>query len=300
MKKHNMPIIDPSCGHGLARLFSANVIKDLATKGFSRLASGILSESQLVDKLNPQMTLRDFYNELFSILFRTYRNEYIYKNAIADKILLGRHSLNSSFMLTEFRAGNCKADTVILNGTSTVYEIKSTYDSVTRLERQLAAYEKIFDHVNVITSEDQLTKVEKIINKHVGLMILNERYAISTIREPSSLKEKVDPSTIFDSLRKPEYMQIISARFGSIPDVPNTRIYSECKAMFSELEPQSAHDEMVRVLKKRGNCHQLQEFITQVPNSLKAAALACRLSSREKSAFLSLLDEEIGCCLLAG
>jgi len=299
MKTHDMPFIDPVWGPGLSRLFSSNVIKDLATTGSSSIACKILSENHLLRTLNPHMILRDFYDGLFARLFKEYRNEYIYKNAIADKVLLGRHSLNSSFMLTEFRAGNCKADTVILNGSSTVYEIKSTYDSVNRLERQLTAYHQIFDLINVITSEDQLPKVSQIVTDSVGLMVLSDRYTISTIRDAASQKTKVDASVIFDSLRKPEYISIIKKRFGLIPDVPNTKIYSECKALFAQLEPQVAHDEMVKVLKQRGNCCSLREFITQVPDSLKAASLECRLTKQDKSAFLKLLDEEIESSLLA-
>ncbi len=294
-----MPFIDPRLGPGLTRLFSANVIKDLATTGSSKLANRILSDCNLTATLRPHMTLRDFYDELFAVLFRNYRNEYVYKNAIARKILLGKHSLKSSFMLTEFRAGNCKADAVILNGSSTVYEIKSTYDSVTRLERQLNAYHQIFDHINIITSEDQVAKVESVINDSVGLMILTDRYSISTIREPTSQKLRVSPAVIFDSLRKPEYISIIKQQFGYIPDVPNTKIYNACKTLFVTLDPQVAHDEMVRVLKKRGSCFQLREFVTQMPDSLKAASIACKLSAREKSFFIALLDAEIERCLLA-
>lgn len=299
MKTHNMPFIDPRFGPGISRLFSANVIKDLATSGSSSIARKVLTETLLISELDPHMILRDFYDGLFARLFREYRNEYIYKNAIAGKVLLGRHSLNSSFMLTEFRAGNCKADTVILNGSSTVYEIKSTYDSVNRLERQLNAYQQTFDRINVITSDDQLEKVKQTVGEAVGLMVLSDHYTISTIREATSQKARVVPSVVFDSLRKSEYASIIKTQFGSVPDVPNTRIYGECKSLFEMLAPEVAHDEMVRVLKERGNCFLLREFITQMPDSLKAASLACKLSEQNRSAFLKLLDEEIGESLLA-
>ena len=299
MKIYDVSLIDPRFAPVLTRLFSSNVVRDLASTGSSKIAFKVLSESHLIEMLDPHMVLRDFYDGLFRFLFKNYRNEYIYKNALAEKILLGKHSLNTSFMLSEFRAGNCKADSVILNGSSTVYEIKSTYDSVARLERQLTAYHKTFDRINVITSDDQLAKVEQVINDSVGSMVLSDRYTISAVREPVSQKACIDPSVIFDSLRKSEYTAIIKAQFGSVPDVPNTRIYAECKRLFVELDPRIAHDEMVRVLKKRGNCRLLRDFITQMPNSLKAASLACKLTKQNRSAFLKLLDEEIGESLLA-
>ena len=94
-----------------------------------------------------------FYDTIFKRLLREYRYEYIYKNAVAKKILLGKHNLNTAFMLTEFRADDCKADTVILNGTSYVYEIKTEMDSFDRLDRQISAYRKVFDYITVISSE---------------------------------------------------------------------------------------------------------------------------------------------------
>jgi hypothetical protein len=299
MKIRKRLFIDSRFDPLLARLFSANVIQDLAATGSSKKAFKILSELHLIDSLDPRMILRDFYDDLFELIFRKYRNEYVYKNAIADKILLGRHSLNSSFMLSEFRAGNCKADSVILNGSSTVYEIKSAYDSVARLERQLNAYHKVFDRINVITSDDQLSKVERVIGDSVGLMVLSDRYTIRTIKEAVSQKSYVDSSVIFDSLRKPEYLAIIKARFGFVPNVPNTRIYAECKRLFIGLDPEAAHDEMVKILKKRGECYLLRDFITRVPDSLKAVSLSCKLTNKDRLGFLNLLDKEVGETLLA-
>jgi hypothetical protein len=283
---------------GLSRLFSTQVMKELSAKGYSQLACKVIEETKATDVLDPTMQLRDFFDWLYLGLFRSYRNEYVYKNAIAAKILLGKHSLNSSFMLTEFRAANCKADTVVLNGTSNVYEIKSEFDNLDRLGRQIAAYRKLFDMIHVITSEKQVEKVLGAVDKNVGVMILSNRDTIRTVRKSASSKSEVDPSVIFDSLRRPEYVQIIKAQFGHAPKVPNTRMYETCKQLFCQLTPDVAHDEMVRVLKKRGSSQSLSDFITGVPRSLKAASLSCQLSRKEQAAFLNLLDRDIGHCLL--
>ena len=120
--------VSTQCGAGLARIFTASVIKELVSKGYSAMASRILRESQLLSTLDPKMSLREFFEGLFALLFRSYRNEYIYKSVIANRVLLGRHSLNTSFMLTEFRAGDCKADVVILNGTCTQNEISQSQE----------------------------------------------------------------------------------------------------------------------------------------------------------------------------
>lgn len=281
----------------LARLFSSAIIKELSTKGCSPLGNSILRESGILHKYTSSIPLRDFFDKIYDVLFRTYRNEYIYKNAIAQKILIGIHSLKTTSMLTEFRTGACKADVVLLNGTSTVYEIKSAYDSIERLKRQIAAYRQIFDIIYVITATSHLAKVQGVVGEDIGLMVLTDRNTISTVQKPESLKMTVQPSVIFDSLRKNEYEQIIKMHFGAVPNVPNTRMYQTCRDLFCSLTPTVAHDTMVTVLKKRGNSKILHEFINSVPNSLKAAALACKLSSSQQFQFLKLLDAEIGSCL---
>ncbi len=274
----------------IARIFSGPVISDFVNNRRSEFMEGIIKESNLTHIIKPGMRLGDFYDLIYKHLLRTYRNEYIYKNAIADKILLGRHSLNTSFMLTEFRVANCKADTVILNGTSNVYEIKSELDSLDRLQKQIRAYEKVFDLIHVITSPSQLEKVEKVIDRRIGIMILTERNTIKTIREPKSRKDQVQPKIIFDSLRKTEYVSIIRDIFGFVPDVPNTLIYKKCKALFCQLSPEKAHDSMVNVLKKRGNSICLKEFVLDVPNSLKAASLTAKLTKNQRMQFREMLE----------
>jgi hypothetical protein len=289
--------IPSTCGPVLARIFSVAVIDELASKGRSPLAAAILKEAGLFREFDPAILLRDFFDHIHSLLFRSYRNEYIYKNAIARKVLLGIHSLNTASMLTELRAGACKADAVVINGTSTVYEIKSVYDSMDRLTRQVAAYQQVFDHINVITAESQLDKVVGVVSDEIGLMVLTDRYTISTLREPSSFKRSVRPEIIFDSLRRNEYEQIIKEHFGKVPQVSNARLYQACRELFSMLDPIIAHDSMVAMLKKRDKNKRLRDFVLSVPESLTATSLSCKLSVAEQARFSLLLNSPISVCL---
>ena len=100
------------------------------------------------------------------------RDEYVYRAALTHNILLGRHSLNTASLLTEFRAGSCKADLAILNGTATVYEVKSERDSLTRLENQLLNYRKVFAKVYVIVAEQFLQQVIDKTTADIGIMSL--------------------------------------------------------------------------------------------------------------------------------
>jgi len=283
-------IIDKKYNPYLAKIFSNKVIADLVKYGDSGYFNEILKNSGFMNYLGDDPKFLDVFGEVYKYLSKSYRNEYIYKNAIANKILLGRHSLNTSFMITEFRVENCKADTVILNGTSNVYEIKSELDSLDRLENQICAYQKLFDMVHVISATDQIKKIKQSLPQNVGLMELTPRNTIRTIREAKSGKKTVSPEVIFNSLRKSEYLSIIKKQFGSVPQVPNTEIYKKCKKLFTQLSPEIAHDFMVDHLKRRGNSKTLKDFIKSVPYPLKAFALNSRLKLKEEKNLIEILN----------
>lgn len=255
----------------------------------------ILVNSGFIKFLGSDFKLLDIFNAVYKYLSKTYRSEYIYKNAIANKILLGRHSLNTSFMLTEFRVGNCKADVAIFNGTSNVYEIKTELDSLERLENQIAEYQQFFDKVHIITAPSQTNKISKSVESSIGILELTPRNTIKTLQQAKSGKKRVSPETIFDSLRKSEYLSIIEKHYGSIPEMPNTQIYKECKTIFRKISPELAHDSMVPLLKQRGNSYGLKNFIESVPYSLKAIALNSCLKEKDANSFIDILNSSYPC-----
>jgi hypothetical protein len=279
----------------LARFFTEPTVRALIEDDKAQL--GLLKEFYyLVQKNNIPYngkTYGDLYEFAYSRLLKNYRNEYIYKNAIANKILLGKHSLNTSFMLQEFRVGNCKADTLILNGTSNIYEIKSEFDSLDRLSNQVHTYLQAFDMVHVITSPGQSEKIKNVVPKNVGLMELGRRNQISTIREAKSGKKYISTSVLFDSLRSNEYQSIIKEHFGYIPDVPNTRRYSECKNLFVKIKPDIAHDLMVEELKKRGNKVALKDFVSSVPEYFRSLSLSAKFSRKDAEKVCALLSQKV-------
>ena len=282
----------------LSRIFSPVVMDSLALKGHSGYLTEVCANSGLLAQTDPSMPLAQFFDWIYNILFKNYRNEYIYKNAIANKILLGKHSLNTSQMLTEFRVGKCKADAVVINGTSTIYEIKSEFDSFARLENQVKAYYQIFDHINVITSNSQATKVKSILPNAVGIQVLTDRNTISTIRESKSNKKNINPDTLFDSLRKNEYVNVVEKYYKTVPNVPNTQIYRECKKLFCKIPPETAHDLTMNTLRKRNNTKVLKEFITKAPSSLSAYALSICSEKAKMRALMSNFTNNIGSVII--
>ncbi len=289
---YNMEI-DPKYLPALGRLFTPIVMDSLEQKGYSPYLSEVCTNSGLLERLDYSTTLGQFFDSTYHLLFKSYRNEYIYKNVIANKILLGKHSLNTSQMLTEFRVAKNKADVVILNGTTTVYEIKSQYDSFARLGKQIESYLEIFDYINVITSPSQAEKLVTILPEKAGILVLTDRNTISTIREPKPNKENINPTILFDSLRKPEYLRIIKKYYGAIPDVPNTQIYRECKKLYCKIPPMYANELTVETLKGRNNPKILKDFINKAPSSMSAYALSIGGQEKKLHKIMALFDNTI-------
>ena len=288
----------PNYGSALARIFSPIVMDSLIDSGYSRYLNDALLSTGILKQVDTSMRLGKFLDVMYSLIAESHRSEYIYKNAIANKILLGKYSLNTACMLTEFRVGKCKADVVILNRTSTTYEIKSEFDSFDRVAGQVESYTQVFDLVNVITSHSQLAKLESLLPREVGLMELTDAYTIRTAREPISMKRHVKPKVIFDALRKPEHLRIIKKVYGYVPDVPNTRMYAECRNLFSKLAPELAHDEMVRVLSQRPDRKALAQLIDEIPSSLNAYVLSAALSRAQATRLKELMRVSLGAILL--
>ncbi|MBN2001132.1 sce7726 family protein [candidate division KSB1 bacterium] len=278
----------------LTKTFSPIVLDALLDFGDSKYLKEILLNSGIGDRLEPEMTMAEFFEWLFNNISEEYRNEYVYKNIIAHKKFLNRHSLKNSYMLTEFRVENSRADVVIINGTSNVYEIKTELDSFKRIDKQISSYLKVFDRINVISSKRQLKTIKEIVPEQVGLLELTPTSEIKTTRPAASQKHNVIQAVIFDSLRKNEYMNIIKKMFGFTPNVPNTKIFDECKNMFCTLSPETAHDEMVRVLGQRGNKKLLNDLLEELPRSLVAYVIDRKMDKYKVKQLENILKLTLG------
>jgi hypothetical protein len=275
----------------ISRLFSPSLIRELARKGRSPLFARLAAETQLLEFSSLQAPVRNLFDSAFSLLKRkNYRHEYIYKAAITHKVLLGTHSLQTAVMLNEFRVGISKADTVILNGTSTVYEIKSERDSLNRLEQQIDSYQKVFAKVNVITGENHLKAVLAKVPEEVGVLLLTDRFQISSVREAVDCRDQVISEAIFDSIQLNEAKQILKNKGIEIPLLPNTQMHQVLKNLFLTLAPLDAHNGMVNTLRKTRSLLSLEDFIKSMPYSLKAVALSTPLRKQDHTRLLNAME----------
>lgn len=296
MLRKNAAVMIPSSEQlaDISRLFSSSVLREMARKGKSPMFARLATKSSLIDSQTENQKVSSIFDKAFALLEREgFRHEYIYKAALTQKILLGRHSLQTASMLNEFRVGQCKADLVILNGTSTVYEVKSERDSLARLERQIAAYRTVFARIYVIAAEKHVAAIVEAVPKEVGVMRLSGRYQISTLREAVNQTDFTSPSAIFDSIRTMEARLILQAQGISLPVLPNTQIRSALRDLFIRLRPSDAHGAMVQVLKRTRNLLPVSALVAQLPVSLQTAALSMPLRKLDHSRLVIAVNTRV-------
>jgi len=257
-----------------SKLFNSNKLSALADGDFSYVEK-IAREYLQADM--DSLQLSEIYDNTLKRLSVEYRSEYYFKNTIALRRLLGRHSLNTAAMLSEFRVGKSKADCVIINGKTTCYEIKTEYDNLNRLGEQLNDYLKLFDEVYVVCAAKNLDKVLEATDPRVGVLELTKKDYLSEKRAALTRTAPIDIDVLIRSLRKDEYIELVRRTTGQIPDVPNSLLLKTCKSLLKSVEPTHIATSFIEVLKeKRLNDSNL---VNALPRSLINAAISYQFSS---------------------
>jgi hypothetical protein len=278
----------------ISRMFSSSVIRELACHGSSPLLRKLIEESYLETSLQRSERISDMFDIAFSHLKRKCnRDEYVYKTAITNKILLGRHSLKTASLFTEFRVGNCKIDMVIFNGSSVAYEIKSERDRLDRLEMQVNFCQKVFERVFVVAGENHIRAVKTIVPSGVGILKLSKRFQLSTVRDAVGNFDNLDLEVMFASLRLSESKNILESFGLRLPEVPNTEMFVELQKRFKALNPKEAHDAMVEELKRSRSLGTMTTLVDQLPQSLIAAVFSTSLSQSDQNRLLRVLDKPV-------
>ncbi len=274
----------------LARLFTRPVFSSLAQRGKWQHSLAFLKNYGLLESSRPR-PLSLLFDQAWEEIKIGYRNEYVYKNEIANRILFGRHRPHTASFHVEMPIGNSIVDVAVFNGTSTAYEVKTEYDSARRLETQTADYLKAFEHVYVVAHPSLAQDYCGVVREGVGVMALSQRGSLATIKKAKSNIQALHHRTIFRCLRREEYVSIIREASGQTIDLPNGLIADECNRVFGTLEIDLAHSLYVKALRERKIGLQNANFMSTLPTSLRAVGYATPLSERQRSAITDVLNE---------
>lgn len=280
--------------HKLAPLFGASVFRGLSRPCAPEEVRGIINSAGMPG-LGRRMRLRLLFDRAYDQLLESYRCEYVFKNAITNNILLKNHSLTATGpdgarMLTEFWVDDVRADLAVINGTSSVYEVKTSLDTLNRLAQQVAGYSRLFDRIHVVTVDSMAEAVLQQVPAHVGVMVLDPQGELLQRRAASSNKAQADVALIFRSMRALEVLQICREMSGQPLDVPNGRRAQVCWEIFKTLSPDQAHDAMVKALRGRQIHAAHLDLIDAVPQSLKHLSVAKAMNVAQYRSIRTRLD----------
>lgn len=282
----------------LARAFTRPVFAAMAKTGQYRDPLNFLLKRRIaiVDKACTA-SLGQWFDDAWGHLSSTYRNEYVYKNELATRLVFGRHSPRTAGFQVELPVGRSIVDVAIANGTSTAYEIKTEFDTARRLQTQTNDYLKVFDKVYVVTHPAHVAKYEQELDPRVGLIILSSKLSLKPYREAESNLHNVDPKVVFRCLRREEYVGAVKGLFGEVPPLPNGHISRYCESLFSTLPPDAAHKVFVKAIRARTTDKSTVDFVAQLPSSLRALGYATPLSRKQRTTVLNLLAQPAGLAL---
>ena len=232
---------------------------------------------------NQSNTVGEFYDNSFKLLVKKYKNEYVFKNTIARKIVIGKHKLANVSLFSEFKVWNKYLDLLVVNGTTTAYEIKTEFDSYARLCDQLSVYIRVFEYVNLVIPKHKYTHdlLDKIPTT-VGVITLSDRNTLSQEREALSNKDNLSAEMIFSCMRKNEYLGVIEKKFGKLPNVKALYMRSACMEAFNNLNTEELIEGFKDVLKQRNSLVKYRNYLNQMPQSMHCMFLCEKFNNVEK------------------
>lgn len=267
-----------------AKLYSSKCISALANGDFSFLEK----VSQSYHAYDSSKTLSCYFDDVYQMLGRDYRSEYYFKNFLALRHLIGRHSLKTATMLSEFRVGRSKADCVILNGKSTCYEIKTEFDNLSRLPEQLSDYSKLFDEIYVVCSGKNVDEVLESIDEYIGVLVLTDKNYFKEIKTAKKNPNSLDKQLLMNSLRKEEYTELVKRLGFNIPNVPNSELFTVCSDYVLKIEDDVISACFTKLLKQtRAN---KQSLIEKLPKSLTNAVISYQFTKKQEEALINIFN----------
>lgn len=275
--------------HALSQLFSPSLLSKIQT------VSGIEDIQNLIQlcKIYPENEswnlirgLEIAYNHLKS----NYRCEYVYKNEIANQLLLKYHNDNSATLLKEVSSNSSIADIVIVNGCTTAYEIKTELDSFDRLANQISSYQNIYDCVNVVTHRGAVKNLKQRLDDCIGIVVLDENGILVKERPAAINSHLFDSKKAGFTMRQAELVSAYEKYVGKLPPMGTALIYMFCYEWYLTLDQEDAYLVFYEALKSRKpSIHQL-ELINQSNRILKMLFLGKDLSKKYCVSTMNILS----------
>lgn len=240
------------------------------------------------------LRLYEFLELLYKEMFKNYRNEYLFKNAIVNKLLIGKYSLNTTVLLNEFKLGKTVADTILVNGEVRLFEIKTNLDNLNRLDHQLKEYKKVVEKIFIVTDTKNLTFIkEKYANSKFGIIEFTNANTLRQHQNAVEDKSNFEHAALFKLLRQTEYIKVIADYFGYKLNIPNTKIFKESFKLVRKIDVNEFQRIVFNEIRARNvTGHQLI-LDQRVPPELRLLCYVLDLKKEQYSKLFNLLNKRI-------
>jgi len=225
----------------------------------------------------------ELFECLYGILRKEYPIEYVLKNELLRHLLL---SHPEGFIGTEYYAESYADVAMFTKEVSAVYEIKSRYDSHTRLSKQMESYSKAFSNITLVTHEGKSLRYLKHIPEYVGLVSMSADGTINEIRPPKDHVEHLRSGAVVRQLRKKELIPFATEHGfvdASIANVDELVLY-----LVKEMPVEELYIKVRLIISKRESIRYLK-LIPELPDCLLAAMYDYRIGFRLWSSLIKML-----------
>ena len=276
-----------NCSNILNRFFSKTTLLDTIENGQNLCYGEIIKRYAH----NENGTNKELISAIYSILGTSYRNEYFYKNTLLNNLIIKKHKLCSTKVLTELPIGKSIADFVTLNGKAVVYEIKTELDNLDRIETQIRDYYKCFPYVCIVTCTEHLNKVKELFqSSNVGIYYFSKRNAIKIIQDPLPDLSQLDYSVMFKVLRKYEFEEVLKCCHKPLPQTTQFDYYKRCFDLFTTIDKEEIYKKILVILKQR--CKIELEKFNDVPLELKMLVYQSKFCDTQYQTLFDFLNAD--------
>ncbi len=131
---------------------------------------------------------------------------YYHNEAFIKSELINRLKKTSAISFFELPVNNSRVDVCSINGHSCAYEIKTKYDSLKRLEKQLSDYLSAFEYVYVVCPLEKMNSVALLLPDCVGLYVYDNSKSKILFKLVKKAKKSIyiNPLVQFSVLRQSE------------------------------------------------------------------------------------------------
>ncbi len=222
-------------------------------------------------------------------LSRHYRNDLVYRRAALGQMI----PWSDGVLLPEFRVGRSIVDFLAVTDALHAVEIKSDLDNTSRLDSQLHDYRKIAPLVSVMASKRVVERVLAIPEfQTIGLHWLDVDGRVETVRDARFSRESLDSDVLMRSLRRAEYLRVLSALGVTVPDLPNTRVFSYALSASRNLDPFVFHNAVAEQLRER-KPRAGRSLIARLPEPVRPTVLKLDPTRQQVSTLQDWMKQEV-------